>query len=192
MWTRTAPCSKLWPRRCSLLRGRTGPAWLRLNLEETGSEGEATPEGEGPFPIVSVETAPEWGLQQPHQLGEGPPGPNAQQAAAGSCPARSIFGMHGMLVILSSPWWTPGLPSSRSAPCRRVRSAAQLQLNHDRGSQKYLAVNVDGEEAGTETSFNSRHRQSSFAYIFPFHPSETARYTELNHLPDEEAQAQRR
>ena len=81
-----------------------------------------------------------------------------------------IFRMPRALVILSSPWWTPGLPHARSALCPRTEApschppAAQLLLKdvlqragilcfHPRLKNTWLQTQIEGKE-GAKASCN--------------------------------------
>nr|KAF6495899.1 hypothetical protein HJG63_010213 [Rousettus aegyptiacus] len=79
-----------------------------------------------------------------------------QQAAV---TPHSIFGIHWTLVILSNPWWTPGLSQLKVCTLPQSREhchppAAQLQLKYDLQrarvplplpqTRKYLAAKPEG------------------------------------------------
>lgn len=156
----SAPWAKHCSRRCSPLPGRTGPSWLRLNLKETGSAREGKPRGRGAVSHCFGWRHHQDGVATDPPTRQGSPWP--RHPARGSCYPRFIWEMHGTPVILSRPWRTPGLPSSRSAPCPRAeapschRPAAQLQLKNGLQrtgapllppqTQKYLAANPNGGE----------------------------------------------
>lgn len=100
-----------------------------------------TLEEEEPFPIASVEAPLGRRLQQAHQLRLHSaarvclaPTPGRMQQAAVT--PHSIFGIHWTLVILSNPWWTPGLSQLKVCTLPQSREhchppAAQLQLKYD-------------------------------------------------------------
>ena len=135
-----------------------------------GASGRANLEGEGPLPTASGETPPGCGAAADPPARQGSLWPQHLAAGSGQLSHTLHFRMPGALVILSSPWWTPGLPHARSALCPRTEApschppVAQLLLKdvlqragllcfHPRLKNTWLQTQMEGKE-GAKASCN--------------------------------------
>ena len=83
--------------------------------------------------------------------------------------------MPGALVILSSPWWTPGLPHARSALCPRTEApschppAAQLLLKDVLQRAGLLCSIPDSKIPGYKLRWRGRKGQKLVAIKLPLY-----------------------